>query len=237
VDFTTPTSKVFSTSPPDTIPSAARKMNKYQAKQDMSLKRLQYLLSGVFRPLDVLGLEISQNINNENIQRYLHMLKDCRALLFNVPVQINDMRNNIAFKLSILSSLLLQQLTILILRCHQQTSKQLWFNKLILLKLSKLLEAFEIRSVTLIKPKPSKLSSFFDQVHPLSRAIIPATTTNPGQTTIPFATTSNTLFVVNRWGAVSPSNILNGLLFSSTTGVSKQFITDSKFHSPCCEEW
>jgi hypothetical protein len=43
--------------PPDTIPSAARKMNKYQSKQDMSLKRLQYLLSGVFRPLNVLGYE------------------------------------------------------------------------------------------------------------------------------------------------------------------------------------
>ncbi|KAI7895717.1 uncharacterized protein EV154DRAFT_494695 [Mucor mucedo] len=84
--------------PPDTIPSAARKMNKYQSKQDMSLKRLQYLLSGVFRPLDVLGLEVSQDTNNENIQRYLHMLKDCRSLLLNVSAQINDMRNNIAFQ-------------------------------------------------------------------------------------------------------------------------------------------
>ncbi|KAG2214768.1 hypothetical protein INT45_002195 [Circinella minor] len=84
--------------PPDTIPTAARKINKYQVKQDMSLKRLQYLLSGVFRPLDVLGLEISQDTNNANIQRYLHMLKDCRELLLNVSAQINDMRNNIAFQ-------------------------------------------------------------------------------------------------------------------------------------------
>jgi hypothetical protein len=84
--------------PPDTIPIAARKMNKYQSKQDMSLKRLQYLLSGVFRPLDVLGLEISQDIHNDNVQRYLHMLKDCRSLLLNVSAQINDMRNNIAFQ-------------------------------------------------------------------------------------------------------------------------------------------
>jgi hypothetical protein len=84
--------------PSDTISSAARKMNKYQTKQDMSLKRLQYLLSGVFRPLDVLGLEISQDVNNENFQRYLHMLKDCIILLLNVSAQINDMRNNIAFQ-------------------------------------------------------------------------------------------------------------------------------------------
>ncbi|KAI8071823.1 hypothetical protein BDF21DRAFT_401134 [Thamnidium elegans] len=38
---------------PDTIPSAARRMNKCQSKQDMSLKRLQYLVSGAFRPVDV----------------------------------------------------------------------------------------------------------------------------------------------------------------------------------------
>ncbi|KAI8085715.1 hypothetical protein BDF21DRAFT_336707 [Thamnidium elegans] len=81
--------------PPDTIPVASRKMNKYQAKQDMSLKRLQYMLSGVFRPLDVLGLEISRDATNNNVQRYLLMLKNCRTLLLNVSAQINDMRNNI----------------------------------------------------------------------------------------------------------------------------------------------
>ncbi|KAG2211367.1 hypothetical protein INT45_010580 [Circinella minor] len=54
--------------PPNTIPTATRKMNKYQVKQDMSLKHLQYLLSEVFRPFDVLGLEISQGTNNANIQ-------------------------------------------------------------------------------------------------------------------------------------------------------------------------
>ncbi|KAG2234670.1 hypothetical protein INT48_005822 [Thamnidium elegans] len=84
--------------PPDTIPMASRKMNKYQTKQDMSLKRLQYMLSGVFRPLDVLGLEISRDATNDNVQRYLLMLKDCRTLLLNVSAQINDMRNNIAFQ-------------------------------------------------------------------------------------------------------------------------------------------
>lgn len=36
--------------------------------------------------------------NNENIQRYLQMLKDCRSLLLNVSAQINDMRNNITFQ-------------------------------------------------------------------------------------------------------------------------------------------
>ncbi|KAG2217030.1 hypothetical protein INT45_003986, partial [Circinella minor] len=50
--------------PLDIILTATRKMNKYQAKQDISLKCLQYLLSSVSRPLDVLGLKLSQDINN-----------------------------------------------------------------------------------------------------------------------------------------------------------------------------
>jgi hypothetical protein len=39
--------------PPDTIPDAAHRMKPPQTKQDMSLKRLQYLISGIFRPLHV----------------------------------------------------------------------------------------------------------------------------------------------------------------------------------------
>ncbi|KAG2229458.1 hypothetical protein INT48_003145, partial [Thamnidium elegans] len=69
--------------PVDTVPVAARKTNRYQTKQDMSLKKLHYLISGVFRPLDVLGLEISKDDNQDNAQRYLYMLADCRSLLLN----------------------------------------------------------------------------------------------------------------------------------------------------------
>ncbi|KAI8053628.1 hypothetical protein BDF21DRAFT_431595, partial [Thamnidium elegans] len=60
----------------------------------MSLKKLHYLVSGVFRPLDVLGLEISKDDNQDNAQRYLYMLADCRSLLLNVATQINELRNN-----------------------------------------------------------------------------------------------------------------------------------------------
>jgi hypothetical protein len=56
------------------------------------------LLSGVFRPLDVLGLEISKEVDNANVQRYLHMLRDCRSLLLNVSAQVNELRNTIAFQ-------------------------------------------------------------------------------------------------------------------------------------------
>lgn len=84
--------------PPDTIPMAAQKMQKFHTKQDMSLKRLQYLLSAVFRPMDVLGLELSKDTNNGNLQRYLTMLLDCRTLLLNVSSQITEMRNNLALQ-------------------------------------------------------------------------------------------------------------------------------------------
>ncbi|KAG2203119.1 hypothetical protein INT47_004926 [Mucor saturninus] len=84
--------------PPDTIPMASRKMKPFQSKQDMSLKRLQYLISGVFRPMDVLGLEISKETDNQNVQRYLYMLRDCRSLLLNVSAQINEMRNTLAIQ-------------------------------------------------------------------------------------------------------------------------------------------
>ncbi|KAI8368775.1 hypothetical protein BD560DRAFT_470271, partial [Blakeslea trispora] len=84
--------------PPETPPLAARKMLRSQNKQDMSLKRLQYLLSGALRPLDILGLEISQDVENDNTQRYLYMLHDCRQLLLNLSSQMNDMRINLAYQ-------------------------------------------------------------------------------------------------------------------------------------------
>ncbi|KAI8888497.1 hypothetical protein K501DRAFT_153775, partial [Backusella circina FSU 941] len=62
------------------------------------LKRLQYMLSGDFRPLDVLDLEVSKYTNNDNVQRYLYMPRDCRQFLLNVTAQINGMCNNIAFQ-------------------------------------------------------------------------------------------------------------------------------------------
>ncbi|KAI8053540.1 hypothetical protein BDF21DRAFT_403996 [Thamnidium elegans] len=78
--------------PSDTVPVAARKMNRYQTKQDISLKKLQYLVSGVFRPFDVLDLEISKDDNQDNAQRYLYMLADCRSLLLNAATQINELQ-------------------------------------------------------------------------------------------------------------------------------------------------
>ncbi|KAI8048921.1 uncharacterized protein B0P05DRAFT_480775, partial [Gilbertella persicaria] len=43
---------------PVTIPTAERHMNKGQRHENNSLKHLQYLLSIVFRPLDILSYEL-----------------------------------------------------------------------------------------------------------------------------------------------------------------------------------
>ncbi|KAG1039639.1 hypothetical protein G6F43_012455 [Rhizopus delemar] len=85
---------------PDTIPMATRNIKKFPAKlkHDVSLKRLQYLVSGIFRPLDVLALEISRDHHNPNVQRYLEMLADARLLLLNLSAQMNEMRNTLAFQ-------------------------------------------------------------------------------------------------------------------------------------------
>ncbi|KAI9485976.1 MAG: hypothetical protein EXX96DRAFT_547207, partial [Benjaminiella poitrasii] len=83
---------------PDMIPDAARKMQCTQQKQDASLKRLQYLVSAIFRPLDILGHEISFEAENTAAQRYMETLLDCCLLLLNLSSQVNQMRANLAFQ-------------------------------------------------------------------------------------------------------------------------------------------
>ncbi|KAI9468500.1 MAG: hypothetical protein EXX96DRAFT_590849, partial [Benjaminiella poitrasii] len=84
--------------PPDMIPDAARKIQRTQQKQDASLKRLQYLVSATFRPLDILGHEISLDAENTAAQRYMEILLNCRLLLLNLSSQVNQMRTNLAFQ-------------------------------------------------------------------------------------------------------------------------------------------
>jgi hypothetical protein len=84
---------------PSTIPAALKHMNKGQQHEDATLKDLQYLTSGVFRPLDILGFEIFQaEISDTDAQRFLKMLSDVRALLINVCSTITMQRNQIAMR-------------------------------------------------------------------------------------------------------------------------------------------
>ncbi|KAG0758604.1 hypothetical protein G6F25_006029 [Rhizopus arrhizus] len=85
--------------PPSSVPTAERLMNKAQRMEDHSLKRLQYLTSAVFRPLDILAHELfSTETDNPNLERYLTMLRDVRKLLLHVCASMTQDRNNIALR-------------------------------------------------------------------------------------------------------------------------------------------
>ncbi|CEP15065.1 hypothetical protein [Parasitella parasitica] len=82
---------------PTTIPTAERAMNKGQKLEDNSLKHLQYLLSAVFRPLDILTHEMfTHDSGNPNLERYGTMLRDIRHFLIHVCSSMTHQRNNIA---------------------------------------------------------------------------------------------------------------------------------------------
>ncbi|CEP07631.1 hypothetical protein, partial, partial [Parasitella parasitica] len=84
---------------PTTIPTAERAMNKGQKLEDNSLKHLQYLLSAVFRPLDILTHEMfTYDSGNPNLERYSTMLRDIRHLLIHVCSSMTHQRNNIALR-------------------------------------------------------------------------------------------------------------------------------------------
>ncbi|KAG1025843.1 hypothetical protein G6F43_014125 [Rhizopus delemar] len=72
-------------------------MNKGQRYEDNSLKQLQYLLSAVYRPLDILSHElVSYEADNHNLERYCTILRDVRKLLLHVGASMTHTRNNIA---------------------------------------------------------------------------------------------------------------------------------------------
>ncbi|KAI8356751.1 hypothetical protein EDC96DRAFT_597206 [Choanephora cucurbitarum] len=84
---------------PSTLPAAPKQMNKGQQHEDIVLREAQYLLTGVLRPLDILGYEIySVNIADNDAQRFLQMIHDVRSLLLNVSYTLNHHRNNIALR-------------------------------------------------------------------------------------------------------------------------------------------
>jgi hypothetical protein len=84
---------------PATIPTVDRLMTRGQHYEDNSLKHLQYLLSAVFRPLDILCHElVSTEFRSPNLERYSSMLRDVRQLLLHVCSAMNQNRNNVALR-------------------------------------------------------------------------------------------------------------------------------------------
>ena len=65
-------------------------MNKGQQHEDTVLEEARYLLTGVLRPLDILGYEIcSANIADTDAQQFLQMIHDVRSLLLNISYTLN----------------------------------------------------------------------------------------------------------------------------------------------------
>ncbi|KAG0737975.1 hypothetical protein G6F16_012009 [Rhizopus arrhizus] len=85
---------------PATLPDAQKRMNKAQQLEDSSLREIQYMLSGVFRPLDILGHELLQATNTpaDVLQRNLNILFHARTLLSHACASLTHSRNKIAMR-------------------------------------------------------------------------------------------------------------------------------------------
>ncbi|KAI8058636.1 uncharacterized protein B0P05DRAFT_498388, partial [Gilbertella persicaria] len=84
--------------PPATMPEAYARMSYDQKREDKMLKHHQYVTSAIFRPLDTLAHEISSEIDNPNVHRYLQIINDIRHLVLHANYDLTDSRKNIALK-------------------------------------------------------------------------------------------------------------------------------------------
>ncbi|KAI8058686.1 uncharacterized protein B0P05DRAFT_478656, partial [Gilbertella persicaria] len=84
--------------PPATMPEAYARMSYDQKREDKMLKHHQYVTSAIFRPLDTLAHEISSEIDNPNVHRYLQIINDIRHLVLHANHDLTDSRKNIALK-------------------------------------------------------------------------------------------------------------------------------------------
>ncbi|KAI9485481.1 MAG: hypothetical protein EXX96DRAFT_494634, partial [Benjaminiella poitrasii] len=86
--------------PPATLPEAHSNVNKGQKLEDSALQDIKYLLSGIFRPLDVLDNELLHYSLTDDaaVERNMLMLSHIRALLVNVCATLTMSRNQIAMR-------------------------------------------------------------------------------------------------------------------------------------------
>lgn len=84
---------------PATLPIAEKKMNRGQQHEDRSLRNFQYLLSAIFRPLDIFAHELATTEReNPNLERYFAIIADIRNLLLHACSSLTQARNDIAFR-------------------------------------------------------------------------------------------------------------------------------------------
>lgn len=84
--------------PPETLPIAEKRFNKAHKFQDQTLRQIQYGLSGVLRPLDVLGHVLLQTLPQDQLDRVFAILHDVRLLVLHNCGMVNSARNQLALR-------------------------------------------------------------------------------------------------------------------------------------------
>ncbi|KAI9496843.1 hypothetical protein BDB00DRAFT_889729 [Zychaea mexicana] len=85
-------------SPPAAVPQADRLFKPGQKAEDAMLRQLQYTLSAVLRPLDVLGHTLLPILPNEHINRVFATINDVHTLVLHTASTINNQRNQLALR-------------------------------------------------------------------------------------------------------------------------------------------
>ncbi|CAO3692939.1 unnamed protein product [Umbelopsis ramanniana] len=84
--------------PPQRIPTAARKYNKSQLREDDSLQRIQYAISASLRPLDVLVHMLHPSLSEEDMDRVALTIHHTRMLILNSAGVANEQRANLMLR-------------------------------------------------------------------------------------------------------------------------------------------
>jgi hypothetical protein len=84
--------------PPQRIPTAARKYNKAQLQEVDGLKRIQYAISASLRPLDVLVHMLHPLLSAEDMERVALTIHHVRMLILNSAGVANEQRTNLMLR-------------------------------------------------------------------------------------------------------------------------------------------
>ncbi|KAI9261608.1 hypothetical protein BDA99DRAFT_560467 [Phascolomyces articulosus] len=82
----------------ESLPDAAKYFNKGQSAEDTKLHNLQYTLSAVLRPLDVLGHMLLPILLPDQIERIYSTINDIHTLLLHTAGTMNEHRNQLALR-------------------------------------------------------------------------------------------------------------------------------------------
>ena len=83
--------------PPATLPEAAKKFSRGQQREDNNLRNIQYVASGILRPLDVMAHAVAQQ-NHEATPRLMAIINDTRLLVLHACGTANQARNEVALR-------------------------------------------------------------------------------------------------------------------------------------------